>query len=542
MIKKTGCILYILITFVCSICFAEDNGKKYIVLIADWQSSEVPKEVTNFLKNNPVIKITAILNNTNSSNSDLRVLVDSGVIEPVFAIADEPVFPAIFETKISSPYNVSFAWPEDTLDILARGQSGFKQIWQDKCRGLFLNSGIFSEKLVPDFKKMGINWVTVNENSLDTGAFVKEDFIFLTPYKTTPGSSGKLFETVRISTAQVNVFVFKGKTKVLLNSIFLAGLVKNAKEHPEYEFILPAELLRIESLKNSRNLECDFSYLYERPEIWFVLNKARKAVEDYKNSGAAELKTLGNLKDELFHLYRFSLINDLVKSKDQQNDNLFKAEIENIYRLMGMSVPQELDKLSQGIAFKEDKNSIYNLNSTTNTLSVVNSLSSGNGPYIKYFSVTINENNIKFVVDIDSIPQGVSIKTEVYMDLNNKPMAGITSMLAVPDVFLVPEDAWEFAMSLDNGKASLYRSGSIKPKLIGVYDINNNTIIIPRSTLRGNPLNWGYQAVVYTQPGSKAPWILNDFLCSYDARRQELIQKQSIHIPAVRAKKTGFDE
>jgi len=127
------------------------------------------------------------------------------------------------------------------------------------------------------------------------------------------------------------------------------------------------------------------------------------------------------------------------------------------------------------------------------------------------------------------VPSGSRV--EAYIDMNHKQTEGATELLSGTDINLEPDDAWEFAISFGNESAGLYRSGSIKPRLIGQYGPGKYTVAIPRSVLRGNPLNWGYQALILNKDVTGA-FKLGDFLCADDKTRQGFLKKHlSIYLP-----------
>jgi len=82
---------------------------------------------------------------------------------------------------------------------------------------------------------------------------------------------------------------------------------------------------------------------------------------------------------------------------------------------------------------------------------------------------------------------------------------------------LFPQDAWEYALEITPAKASLYAltpsgpvvTGSYKPKAEG----GAVTLRVPRAALRGNPLLWGYAALLLA-PKTGGDLMITDYIAA----------------------------
>jgi hypothetical protein len=98
------------------------------------------------------------------------------------------------------------------------------------------------------------------------------------------------------------------------------------------------------------------------------------------------------------------------------------------------------------------------------------------------------------------------------------------------------QDAWEFAIRFEKGQALLYRSGRFEPSLVKKYPMQKQflEVAIPRNVLRGNPLGWGYQAVVLEPNGLS--WKIDDFLCADQKLKEKIRGQAPVQLPAFRAR------
>jgi hypothetical protein len=126
------------------------------------------------------------------------------------------------------------------------------------------------------------------------------------------------------------------------------------------------------------------------------------------------------------------------------------------------------------------------------------------------------------------------------MDLNNKRGAGATMMLPpMPDGYLNPEDAWEYALQVNRTQAVLYRAGSFQNSAIATFKTRRPfEVSVPRSVLRGNALRWGYQAVlVVPSAAQKDSYDIADFLVKNEAQRAKVLKSKPTYLPAARVNK-----
>ena len=126
---------------------------------------------------------------------------------------------------------------------------------------------------------------------------------------------------------------------------------------------------------------------------------------------------------------------------------------------------------------------------------------------LKEFGVFKEGEKIIFNIEMGNIenpwsgPWGMSLPViDVYIDVNHRMGTGNVSLLPGRGAYTLPEDAWEYALTVDGWNREIYRMGrEDEPiKMASTFDVNVDTynavltMSIPSSILRGDPKNWGY--------------------------------------------------
>jgi len=138
---------------------------------------------------------------------------------------------------------------------------------------------------------------------------------------------------------------------------------------------------------------------------------------------------------------------------------------------------------------------------------------------IREFSVSEGPEYVIFKVRLGVIenswnsPSGLSLQIiDVYIDLNNRIGAGAMQLLPGRNAYTKAEDAWEYAISVDGWQQTIYKIDSAgRPAKLADLEVNVDsargevTIYVPRSTIRGDPRNWGYLPVVLAYDGEAPP-------------------------------------
>lgn len=127
---------------------------------------------------------------------------------------------------------------------------------------------------------------------------------------------------------------------------------------------------------------------------------------------------------------------------------------------------------------------------------------------LRSLSVSWDEDEVSFEFSAAAGPasgpaEGVGL--ELYIDVNKRQGAGRTALLAAQAPRLYPEDAWEYAVSLRDGKAELFTAGARRPAAVLKAEPGAGgaiTVKVPRRLLAGSPERWGYAAFLFFGDGA----------------------------------------
>ncbi|HBA61580.1 MAG TPA: hypothetical protein DCZ92_12350 [Elusimicrobia bacterium] len=145
-------------------------------------------------------------------------------------------------------------------------------------------------------------------------------------------------------------------------------------------------------------------------------------------------------------------------------------------------------------------------------------LPKGADPYkiwkLERFAAAVEEDAVVFrfypaeIENSRGLPSGFGrVTLDLYIDINHRARAGISSLLGGRPLRLFPENAWEYALEITPFKASLYAAKAKNPAVVATVKpetINGAiTVRLPRSALIGNPLLWGYAALMLAPRDAK---------------------------------------
>jgi hypothetical protein len=453
------------------------------------------------------------------------------------------VLPLVYETVLSSPTPLTFAWQEDVWNIVVRGQEDFTAKFAAGSRGMYLRSGAFDTALAGGLAPLGLSWAAVRGMPVESGLWRTNNFILVAAPEEYAGGAAELSAAITASTAPVTVLSFGAKAP--LTVAMLEGLLPCLQGANAVVMVTPQHFL-----ENDRDaiptaagrIAADPSPWLRRPAVLFRLAAARTALEEYKNSGLAQLKTLAALRDEIYAAYRFDLLARLNGNPQPEDEQLFLAHLRNIYMLLKRPLPPEMSaQLDDLPAGGTGGASSFAVTVDSGCLSLVNTSAPG-VPGIAEVSVRIRGEEIVYTVALNEQLPAAPWAVDIYMDLNNQRGAGLARLLTGLNAFMEPQDAWEYALRIENGQAALYRSGRFEPTLVRRFTATRHpwTVSMPRAVLRGNPLGWGYQAVLHEQHGSAARTMC-DFLCSSQEMKQKTAAQTTVQLPAFRARSSSAE-
>ncbi len=513
------------------------------MLLADFDDANISTAAIRTLESLPSLKIAAVSRGAGTSKygKEMETLVKAGRIEPVVSLTDEPALPLIYEFSTSTSTDLRFAWPDDVADIVARGQERVLQIWPRSPKGLLLETGALDANIMPLLKALDISWVALpaetaeRNNEFPAGAF---DGCAVLRYRTID-SPGGLAAGIRGSSAPVEVYMIAHASRLTRTEF---GAYAQALHGAGAEAVLPSMVPKaLQPALDAKQISADLSRYTARKDLWKKLAAARTEIENYKNSGNAQPKTLEAARTELYHLYASPLIMAPQRAVTQEEEQGFQAGLFNVYQLAGRQMPADLNNGAPSTAelFISSASGQYLVECSSYNFVYHNPPRADGGPAIASFSMQLNDEEVSYAVALTGPALPATAYVDVYMDLNNRRGAGSTTMLLpMTDGYLDPEDAWEFALQIGHAQAVLYRAGRFQNAVVATFKTKKPfEVSVPRSFLKGNALRWGYQAVLVSPSTQKDIFDISDFLVKNEVQRLKVLKNKPTYLPAARVNK-----
>jgi len=500
--------------------------ERYIVFFAD--TSDIPQSVVDKILSSKRFCMSVPINSDTQVPDNLEELVSYGRIEPALSFEPEPVFPvlaSVYSSGKKSDKQYGFT------DFVSDNISSFENNINKDNFGIFLKSGAVSNNILYYFAGLKLSWVNI-DNAEDNfnGVYDIDGITSFSIYKNFP-------------TAQKDVMKWLENKKdavipVLLTSKHLAnqGLMDYLIDlFDRSRYIKPAVPMFItltESDKIEQKKSVSFDQIKVKNSVMSKLYNAASSISGYKDSKNFTDYSYKNAQSELMYLCSYDLLKSVSANK-VSGQRMFDAAYSNIYRLLGTDVPgddKSLPETKDIYSGTTEEVLLTNIGQTDNGVSITND------GIIKSIGVTADSSsiNIVFTFDGDKWDAGVSF-IDFYIDLNNIEGAGSTSMLSGVNGFLTPDSGWEYALRIDPSKASLYKYSAEGAVFVTDLPVTASSVVIPQKYIKGNPANWGYQAVAVSQTEGKAKIV--DFLAQSSQSRDSLLAVKPFQIPAVRIKK-----
>lgn len=505
-------------------------GQKLLVVMADFGDKSVPREIVDTLKRHPGLRLTVPYAAAQKTAEDLKILTRDKRIESAVTLADEPFLPFLVNMSIAAPLEITFAWPQDAWDIVVRGREELLQSFPQSGRGLFLRSGCFSSALIPELKRLGIRWARiVDESGTHQGCSISDGFMMLAPVSKRFSTDDECWQWIAGRPEDIVVLSF-GEDNPLTAALLrgLAGRIDDGTAlmmTPEQVY---AEARDRAIPAGDWNPEPDRSRWQKVPMVWYHLGHARQAIEEYKNSGTAKLPQLEQLRGQIFKLYNYRLITRLQDASDVTAEMQFLGDINRIFATLNLPPGEAMPDVAPSTMTARE----FTVTPSSSGVSFVNSGMAG-AFGIDTFSVSAGSDTVVYRVTFTSAPPAGTV-VDIYMDLNNQEGAGLTRLLPGLEAFMEVRDAWEFAVRIEGDQAALYRSGRFEATLVRKFPVREFNVDVPRSILRGNVVNWGYQSVASVKNATGGFDAL-DFLCADEPTRKHLKEQSPLQLPALRA-------
>ncbi|MCK5357792.1 MAG: hypothetical protein KAJ48_05295 [Elusimicrobiales bacterium] len=261
------------------------------------------------------------------------------------------------------------------------------------------------------------------------------------------------------------------------------------------------------------------------------LEKTREEILRFMGLNQNKTKRINRLLNDFYEIESGPQLIELFENQGKKSKTV-ELDLQNafakIYRRMEKNLPNWLFK-----SFKElsPENNIATvlISSGTNFINFKNSFTPEEELPVRNESEAISsqtfriaemdihwdENEIEFYLkpelinDTDEYEEidFDNIEIDIYIDINNRLRAGRRRALRGKKINILPQEAWEYSISVNSAEALInYAAMSGIKKLYSTKTIKENggfKITLPRKTLRGNPLRWGYSAVIFSDKSAK---------------------------------------
>ncbi|MCK9582370.1 MAG: hypothetical protein M0Q46_01930 [Endomicrobiales bacterium] len=515
--KKT-----IFITCCLTLCcfFATKALANDIYLIYNPAGAVYSAETLKALLVNPKIKFSFVLNSSQTRTPDLLIkLSEQKIAEPIVAFNPEPALAQICEVKKSSSSENIFSCVEDAAEITAKVQENIYKTFGKSAKSAYLQDISLNEKLADCFLAFGIKTV-VSPNGPKTLKRIDNVLLIGANVIDSKYSSKDLFDALNSQSVFVVVNTTSSKeTAELIKDIASTFSGWEFKTLSEFNDIALNDVERYENMESS-NTASDAT-------LWQKLYVTRKALEDYKNSGFAKLPVLEVAKQQMFSLYNYKLLSAAgagnTDAKLEFNDKLL-----SVWKALDVTPPADLTATQSAGSY------FFEVDQSSQILKIDNAVFSSTA-LLNGFEVKVTSDVVDFFVDISTDSQIFAGSADIYIDLNGLSGAGSTALLApISGAAFPTQSGWEYALRINDRKAKLYTFSEYSEQIISEFAVTGSfNVSIPVGLLRGTPLSWGYQVVLFENFGPTVKII--DYISQDAAARANAIKTTPIILQSFRA-------
>lgn len=248
------------------------------------------------------------------------------------------------------------------------------------------------------------------------------------------------------------------------------------------------------------------------------VKRASAALAEYSSSTVFNPEIFDAASEELFLIEKPSWFENYVlkdADKKRESDLWFRASISNIYKLMGQEPPVEVlsplwAALSNQADLAAQTTGQYLVFFADDADSVIISSCDllGLGVYLANDSMAPDIKAGTLIVFDVFVATRSGETIDIYIDMNNKTGAGSTSFLPGHKGFADSASAWEYALSIGQAAADLYKydlSGGAPGKIasFAVSEIEGGlSVSVPRRFINGDPKMWGYITAGFLDDGN----------------------------------------
>jgi hypothetical protein len=525
--KKTV-LSFIFVLFFASLSSA--SGKRYIVFFAE--SPDIPEVVADKILFSKRFCMTIPIPAGSTVPAALEELVSRGKLEPSLTFEPEPVFP-ILATVYSASEKKSDR--QGFNDFVTGGMSDFEAGVNKEKFGVFLNSGDVSHNILYYFAGLKLSWVNIdNMEEHFRGAYEIDGITTFSIYKNFPSSQKDVMKWLEAHKESVIPVLLTKKH--LRNAEFMEYIIDLFDRSKYIKPAVPLYVSSVEQEKITQKNSVAFELLSVRPAIMTKLYSAVSFINGYKDSYDFIEYSYKNAQSELVYLCSYDLLKGVSANKTA-SQRMFDAAYNNIYRLLGAEAPSDKELYAKKPVIAD--NNLYTGTEEvmhTNISRTDNGVSIENDGIIKNLTIVSGDGSVNITLSCESKKDEDEISfTDIYIDMNYLEGAGSTAMLSGINGYLTPDSAWEYAVRISKDKVMLYRYSADSIIFLTEMPLSGRSFSIQQKYIRGNPLNWGYQAVAVSEAEGESKIV--DFFVQSSQSREGVLAVKPFQIPAVRLKK-----
>lgn len=511
-----------------------------------------------YLSQRPWMKVTALFpehffddEKSRQAKALFQTLVSSHQVEVVLTLPDQPVLPLIMDTmnaRVSSPTVAAlppaFSWPEDVVEQVGLARKMYRTRWHVSPTGILLPWGVALGPEFPLLAKYNFDWAVLPASGSVPTWIEGFNFPVLRPGVVSAAHDG--IQEGAMSQA-MGILVSSGTVgPIQVSAVEELGALEEwvgSTNAWDWAFLSEAVKDGFPLVARATAAPVDFTPWIgdeEENRAWDLLGIARRSVNDYQNSGLADLKSLDLAKRTLYgaengaYFDHFGAEKEGARGEDVLRD--FTATLAQVYPILGLAVPPEI---RQGFSRQgtlsprgEEPSGVFERDQTV--LRWRDTLHDDRGPGDYFyptglqfppgswdllrFEVEPTNTEVTFVFGFDSLtnpgrgPNGFSLPlVDLYIDINHSAGAGSQEFLPGRPGMTEAADAWEYALSADGWGAEFYQFVPGRdPRLVATFSVVKTTdtafaVTVPRRYFRGDPESWGYAVAVMGRASGGTP-------------------------------------
>lgn len=507
------------------------TGSRYIVFFAE--NADIPESVSDKILFSKRFCMTVPIIAGSTVPAGLEELVSAGRIEPSLVFEPEPVFP-ILATVYSSSERKSDR--HGFNDFVCGAMNDFETGANKERFGVFLHSGNVSHNILYYFAGLKLPWINIdNMETSFKGVYTIDGITTFSMYKKFPTAQKDIMKW--LETKKENIIPVLLTKKHLQNAEFMEYIIDLFDRSKYIKPAVPLYLTMLQKDMIAQKDSVSFELLSVRPSLMTKLYSAVSFINEYRESSDFIEYSYRNAQSELVYLCSYDLLKG-VSSNKVASQRMFDAAYNNIFRLLGAEAPSDKDLYSkQPDAVKTNLYTGTEEVLHTEAVLTEGGVSVNNDGLVKNLTVISKDGAINFSLSFERGEWNEKVSfVDIYIDMNNFEGAGSTSMLSGVSGYMTPDSAWEYALRVSKDKIMIYRHSSDAAVFVAEIQGSGLSFSVLQKYIRGNPGNWGYQAVSVSETEDGKAKI-EDFFIQSSQSRGSFLSVKPFQIPAVRVKK-----